>query len=173
MSSVVIYRIFFAKFCNSIEKDKIFYKYNKINSILLVEKYNKSTWRSIIIIIIIIIIKLYFVFLQILLLAKKTPVKEKNKSSKVNVFVKMLSRILESSTDWVYNQAKICYCFVSPSMFVSFSRAKSFLCLFWKEILLKKKLMILVGGCGVLMGDTNRQSFLYMVLGMVILNGFY
>ena len=29
--------------------------------------------------------------------------------------------------------------------------------------------MILVGGCGVLMGDTMRQSFLYMVLGMVIL----
>ena len=94
MTSVIIHRIFFAKFCNSIEKDKIFYKYNKINSILLVEKYNKSTSRSIII-----IIKLYFVFLQILLLAKKTPVKEKNKSSMVNVFVKMLSRILESSTD--------------------------------------------------------------------------
>ena len=128
MSSVVIYRIFFAKVCNSIEKDKIFYKYNKINSILLVEKYNKRTSRSIII-----IIKLYFVFLQILLLAKKTPVKEKNKSSKVNVFVKMLSRILESSTDWVYNQARICYYFVSPSMFVFFSQVKSFLCLmFWK-----------------------------------------
>ena len=94
MSSVVIYRIFFAKVCNSIEKDKIFYKYNKINSILLVE-YNKSTSRSIIII----IIKLYFVFLQILLMAKKTPIKEKNKSSMVDVFVRMFSRILESSTD--------------------------------------------------------------------------
>ena len=137
MTSVIIHRIFFAKVCNSIEKDKIFYKYNKINSILLVEKYNKRTSRSIII-----IIKLYFVFLQILLLAKKTPVKEKNKSSMVNVFVKMLSRILESSTDWVYNQATICYCFVSPSIFVSFSKAKSFLCLFWKEILLKKKKII-------------------------------
>ena len=134
MTWVIIHRIFFAKFCNSIEKDKIFYKYNKINSILLVEKYNKSTSRSIII-----IIKLYFVFLQILLMAKKTPVKEKNKSSMVNVFVKMLSGNLESSTDWVYNQARIC-CFVSPSMFVSFSKAKSFLCLmFWKEIILKKK----------------------------------
>ena len=94
MSSVVIYRIFFAKVCNSIEKDKIFYKYNQINSILLVEKYNKRTSRSIII-----IIKLYFIFLQILLLAKKTSVTEKNKSSMLNVFVKMLSRILESSTD--------------------------------------------------------------------------
>ena len=51
MSSVVIYRIFFAKVCNSIEKDKIFYKYNKINSILLVEKYNKNTSRYIIVMI--------------------------------------------------------------------------------------------------------------------------
>ena len=138
MTWVIIHRIFFAKFCHSIEKDKIFYKHNKINSILLVEKYNKSASRSIII-----IIKSYFVFLQILLMAKKTPVKEKNKSSMVNVFVKMLSGNLESSTDWVYNQARICYCFVSPSMFVSFSKAKSFLCLmFWKEIILKKKKFI-------------------------------
>ena len=38
MTWVIIHRIFFAKFCNSIEKDKIFYKYNKIKSILLVEK---------------------------------------------------------------------------------------------------------------------------------------
>ena len=95
MTSVIIHRIFFAKFCNSIEKDKIFYKYNKINSIVLAEKYSKSTSRSIIII----IIKLYFVFLQILLMAKKTPIKEKNKSSMVDVFVRMFSRILESSTD--------------------------------------------------------------------------
>ena len=51
MTSVIIHRIFFAKFCNGIEKDKIFYKYNKINSILLVEKYNKNTSRYIIIII--------------------------------------------------------------------------------------------------------------------------
>ena len=55
MTSVIIPRIFFAKVCNSIEKDEIFYKYNQINSILLVEKYNKRTSRSIII-----IIKLYF-----------------------------------------------------------------------------------------------------------------
>ena len=51
MTSVIIHRIFFAKFCNSIEKDKIFYKYNKINSILLVEKYNKNTSRYIIVMI--------------------------------------------------------------------------------------------------------------------------
>ena len=94
MTSVIIHRIFFAKFCNSIEKDKIFYKYNKINSIVLAKKYNKSPSRSIII-----IIKLYFVFLQMLLMAKETPIKEKNNSSMVNVLVKMLSGILESSTD--------------------------------------------------------------------------
>ena len=51
MTSVIIHRIFFAKFCNGIEKDKIFYKYNKINSILLVEKYNKNTSRYIIVMI--------------------------------------------------------------------------------------------------------------------------
>ena len=94
MTSVIIHRIFFAKVCNSIEKDKIFYKYNQINSILLVAKYNKSTSRSIII-----IIKLCLLFLQILLMAKKSPIKEKNISSMVNVLVKMLSGILESSTD--------------------------------------------------------------------------
>ena len=38
MTWVIIHRIFFAKICNSIEKDRIFYKYSKINSILLVEK---------------------------------------------------------------------------------------------------------------------------------------
>ena len=122
MTSVIIHRIFLAKFCNSLEKDKRYYKYNKINSILLVAKYNKSTSRSIIII----IIKLCLLFLQILLMAKKTPIKEKNNSSMVNVLVKMLSGILESSTDSVYNQARIYYCFVSPSMFVSFSKAKYF-----------------------------------------------
>ena len=95
MTSVIIHRISFAKFCNSIEKAKIYYKYNKINSILLVAKYNKSTSRSIIII----IIKLCLLFLQILLMAKKTPIKEKNNSSMVNVLVKMFSGILESSTD--------------------------------------------------------------------------
>ena len=94
MTSVIIHRIFLAKFCNSIEKDKRYYKYNKINSILLVAKYNKSTSRSIII-----IIKLCLLFLQILLMAKKTPIKEKNNSSMVNVLVKMFSGILESSTD--------------------------------------------------------------------------
>ena len=121
MTSVIIQRIFLAKLCNSIEKDKRYYKYNKINSILLVAKYNKSTSRSIIII----IIKLCLLLLQILLMAKRTPIKEKNNSSMVNVLVKMLSGILESSTDSVYNQARI-YCFVSPSMFVSFSKAKYF-----------------------------------------------
>ena len=50
MTSVIIHRIFFAKFCNSIEKDKIYYKYNKRKSILLLAKYNKSTSRFIIII---------------------------------------------------------------------------------------------------------------------------
>ena len=51
MTSVIIHRIFFAKFCNSIEIDQTFYKYNKINSILLVEKYNKNTSRYIIVMI--------------------------------------------------------------------------------------------------------------------------
>ena len=40
-----------SKFCNSIEKDQTFYKYNKINSILLVEKFNKNTSRYIIVMI--------------------------------------------------------------------------------------------------------------------------
>ena len=41
-------------------------------------------------------------------MGNKTPVEEKNNSSMVNVVVEMLSGIIESSTDWVYNQVTIC-----------------------------------------------------------------
>ena len=73
------------------------------------------------------------------------------------------------------------FCFVSPSVFVSFSKGKYFLCLMcWKEIHLKKilknwkEINIFGGWLWVANGwQQQAKSLLYIKLGMAILNGLY
>ena len=100
----------------------------------------------------------------------------------VNV-VKTLSGILESSTDWVYNQATIHYCFVlfHLACLLPFQKQNPS-CLnvlkgnsFEKKKLLRnwKEINVFAGWWRVANGwHQEAKSVLSIVLGMVMLNGF-